>query len=53
MGEEKEGDGDYDMEEAFLELLDSIDDDDSIDPRAETFIQKFYADMKMERLASI
>ena len=34
-GEEKEGDGDYDVEKAFLESLDSInDDDDSIDLRA-------------------
>ncbi|KAA0034569.1 uncharacterized protein E5676_scaffold475G001120 [Cucumis melo var. makuwa] len=53
-GEKKEKDGDYDVEEAFPESLDwSDNDDDSIDRRAEIFIQKFYADMKMERLASI
>ncbi|KAE8648793.1 hypothetical protein Csa_009258 [Cucumis sativus] len=52
-GEKKEGDGDYGVEEAFPESLDWSDDDDSIDRRAEIFIQKFYEDMKMERLTSI
>ncbi|XP_038893176.1 uncharacterized protein LOC120082033 [Benincasa hispida] len=50
-GAEKEEDGDYSVEEALPESLDWSDDDDSIDRRAEIFIQKFYADMKMERLA--
>lgn len=51
-------DGNYRVEEAeeeagqFLEALEwSEDEDDSIDHRAELFIQKFYADMKMEALA--
>lgn len=60
-GAEKERDrGDYRVEEAlvaiegpFSEALDWSDEDDSIDRRAELFIEKFYADMKLERLASI
>ncbi|CAK9316882.1 unnamed protein product [Citrullus colocynthis] len=57
-GAGNEEDGDHGeafpaIEGRFPDSLDWSDDDDSIDRRAELFIQKFYADMKMERLASI
>ena len=45
--------GDGEEEEDVFEPLDLWDEDESVDQRAERFIERFYQQMKMQRQESI